>query len=299
MSEIKQSDYDRSGLEKGFTSPTHTAEEILDNNLQKGLISESEFCLSFETLDIIKGGKRAQVGETREWKGTKYKKNLKGWEKVKKVGKKYTEDFVDEDTGEIETVERYEDTPEEKQAKSDASEAKRKGEKKLEKKSDKEYKSYDKTEKKYTQAMDDLKNANSQLKVLSRSLDNALNVQQDAEAGYVQGQGGEVKLGDKFTHKFKGEKSPKNLEVTRVIEQFGEVEYKTQGTMGTINGTLSLDEVKESIGGEFTDDHANRFYQDNIKPIENDINEAESAIKKIKNTIKQLTSSLDKKESKL
>ena len=38
---------------------------------------------------------------------------------------------------------------------------------------------------------------------------------------------------------------------------------------------------------------------DNIKPIENDINEAESAIKKIKNTIKQLTSSLDKKESKL
>ena len=39
--------------------------------------------------------------------------------------------------------------------------------------------------------------------------------------------------------------------------------------------------------------------QDNIKPIENDINEAESAIKKIKNTIKQLTSSLDKKESKL
>ena len=57
--------------------------------------------------DLAKG-KKANIGEIREWRGKKYQKTVNGWVKVPNV-RKWKEEFVDEDTGEIVEIERTED----------------------------------------------------------------------------------------------------------------------------------------------------------------------------------------------
>ena len=53
----------------------------------------------------LEKGKKAAIGEIRVWQGNKYQKTTNGWIKV--IEKKtFVEDYVDEDTGEIVSIER-------------------------------------------------------------------------------------------------------------------------------------------------------------------------------------------------
>ena len=56
--------------------------ERLVTNLEKGLIDVETFCNGYDSYDLIKGGKRAQVGEERVWGGKKYRRLQQGWEEV-------------------------------------------------------------------------------------------------------------------------------------------------------------------------------------------------------------------------
>ena len=63
-------------------------ESVLIENFEKGLIGEGLF---FQAMDILeKGGKRANIGEIREWSDGKYQRTTTGWipisgEKISKI----------------------------------------------------------------------------------------------------------------------------------------------------------------------------------------------------------------------
>lgn len=65
----------------------------INSSFQKGLIDEPTYTASvLEVVDIIKGGKKAQVGEVRDFAGKKYQKQQDGsW---KEVGKKKGNDDI-------------------------------------------------------------------------------------------------------------------------------------------------------------------------------------------------------------
>jgi uncharacterized protein YukE len=87
-------------LEKGDVSDAINAQETINAMSAFKVIDERGIA---QTVYIEKG-KKAMIGETRDWKGKKYKKLANGkWQKVVET---YTEDFVDEDTGEIVSIER-------------------------------------------------------------------------------------------------------------------------------------------------------------------------------------------------
>lgn len=58
----------------------------LNEILIKGELT-SDMCDKLEQFDLVKGGKRAQVGEIREWSGKKYRKESQGWVPVKEENK--------------------------------------------------------------------------------------------------------------------------------------------------------------------------------------------------------------------
>lgn len=69
-------------IQKGFKGEVEevTLDQVKDrisNNFEKGLISEELYCESMDLLE--KGGKRATVGEIREFGGRKYIKTGSGW----------------------------------------------------------------------------------------------------------------------------------------------------------------------------------------------------------------------------
>lgn len=60
-------------------------QRIIENEIEKSLGNDFSIEKAFDTLDIIKG-KRAQLGEIREWRGGKYRRTSNGWEKIKEGG---------------------------------------------------------------------------------------------------------------------------------------------------------------------------------------------------------------------
>ncbi|MBJ7437020.1 MAG: hypothetical protein JHC54_15350, partial [Acinetobacter sp.] len=51
----------------------------LATNLEKGLISDEQFSQAVDSLDLIKGGKKATIGEIRKFGGREYIKTASGW----------------------------------------------------------------------------------------------------------------------------------------------------------------------------------------------------------------------------
>lgn len=61
-------------------------QRIIENEIEKSLGNDFSIEKAFDTLDIIKG-KRAQLGEIREWRGGKFRRTTNGWERIKESGK--------------------------------------------------------------------------------------------------------------------------------------------------------------------------------------------------------------------
>lgn len=72
----------REDIIKSNISTPLTPAEIIVSNFEKGIISEEVFQKGMEVLE--KGGKRATLGEIREFGGKKYQKTDKGWRPLKK-----------------------------------------------------------------------------------------------------------------------------------------------------------------------------------------------------------------------
>ena len=61
-------------------------QRIIENEIEKSLGNDFSIEKAFDTLDIIKG-KRAQLGEIREWRGGKFRRTTSGWERIKESDK--------------------------------------------------------------------------------------------------------------------------------------------------------------------------------------------------------------------
>lgn len=61
-------------------------QRIIENEIEKSLGNDFSIEKAFDTLDIIKG-KRAQLGEIREWRGGKFRRTTNGWERIKESDK--------------------------------------------------------------------------------------------------------------------------------------------------------------------------------------------------------------------
>lgn len=90
MTEITLEQFKGTNIEKGFKSESNPTiqdiEKALECNLEKGLISEELYDKAVEELDLLKG-KKAMVGEIRDWKGKKYKKIANGkWAEISEHG---------------------------------------------------------------------------------------------------------------------------------------------------------------------------------------------------------------------
>lgn len=59
------------------------ASGLTGDEIKKSLSKEEFDLMKPESVDIEKGGKRAQLGEIREYSGRKYRKTVNGWEPVK------------------------------------------------------------------------------------------------------------------------------------------------------------------------------------------------------------------------
>lgn len=57
-------------------------QRIIENEIEKSLGNDFSIEKAFDTLDIIKG-KRAQLGEIREWRGGRFRRTASGWERIK------------------------------------------------------------------------------------------------------------------------------------------------------------------------------------------------------------------------
>jgi len=127
----------------------------------------------FEADSFLEKGHKANIGEVREWKGNKYQKGTDGWKRLKNI-KKWTEEFVDEDTGEIVSIDREEDLDApEKPKKTSASQKRR------ERKADKKE---DELRDKYFDAEAKLKEEVSELKYLKKQRA-SINQEMEEEAG--------------------------------------------------------------------------------------------------------------------
>ena len=92
MKDISINDYKGSDIQKGFKDvesfKAPKPEETMFINFEKGVITEQELCKALETFDLVKG-KKAQVGETRNWgNGRKAKKLADGSWKIINPAKK-------------------------------------------------------------------------------------------------------------------------------------------------------------------------------------------------------------------
>lgn len=61
-------------------------QRIIENEIEKSLGNDFSIEKAFDTLDIVKG-KRAQLGEIREWRGGRFRRTANGWEKIKEGAK--------------------------------------------------------------------------------------------------------------------------------------------------------------------------------------------------------------------
>lgn len=67
---------------------------------EKSLDTEGGAALTKESIAGLEKGKKALIGEVREWSGKKYKKTTSGWQKLPSEKKTEKKMFVDEGTGE-------------------------------------------------------------------------------------------------------------------------------------------------------------------------------------------------------
>ncbi len=70
-------------IQKGFINSEEpdiaSIKEKIEENFKKNTISEELYCNSMEIVDSLEKGKRAEIGETREWSDKKYQKDIDGW----------------------------------------------------------------------------------------------------------------------------------------------------------------------------------------------------------------------------
>lgn len=57
-------------------------QRIIENEIERSLENDFSIEKALDALDIIKG-KKAQIGEIREWKGGKYRRTSEGWERIR------------------------------------------------------------------------------------------------------------------------------------------------------------------------------------------------------------------------
>lgn len=57
-------------------------QRIIENEIEKSLGNDFSIEKAFDILDIVKG-KRAQLGEIREWRGGRFRRTANGWERIK------------------------------------------------------------------------------------------------------------------------------------------------------------------------------------------------------------------------
>jgi hypothetical protein len=55
------------------------SKERINENFKKGSISEEMFCEANDIVDSLEKGKRAELGEIKEFGGNKYQRTEKGW----------------------------------------------------------------------------------------------------------------------------------------------------------------------------------------------------------------------------
>lgn len=81
MNNITLDLYKGSNISKGFEASKPSIEDLeksLVSNFDSGNIDSELFCKAMDELDLMKG-KKALMGEEREWGGEKYKKTVDGW----------------------------------------------------------------------------------------------------------------------------------------------------------------------------------------------------------------------------
>lgn len=62
-------------------------QRIVENEIEKSLGNDFSIEKAFDILDIVKG-KRAQLGEIREWRGGRFRRTANGWERIKEESSK-------------------------------------------------------------------------------------------------------------------------------------------------------------------------------------------------------------------
>lgn len=79
----------------------------LDNILHIAEVTGNDELIQKAFSNLIEKGRVGVVGEIREWNGKKYRKNVQGkWDYVSEGSVNWKEDFVDEDTGEVISINR-------------------------------------------------------------------------------------------------------------------------------------------------------------------------------------------------
>ena len=62
-------------------------QRIIENEIEKSLGNDFTLDKALDLQETILKGKKAQIGEIREWSGGKYRKTSNGWERIKESGK--------------------------------------------------------------------------------------------------------------------------------------------------------------------------------------------------------------------
>lgn len=84
--ELGLKDFKGTHIEKCYQQQISMSEQ-LQKGFSDNVISQDSFCKAMDDLELLEKGKRANIGEIREWSGKKYRKEANGkWLEVSEHG---------------------------------------------------------------------------------------------------------------------------------------------------------------------------------------------------------------------